>query len=331
MKSPNLFHFATSELSQDAVLCWIISWACPQYANHPSGMQNIGNALLQKIFTTASRTLPLIESLKIRQQDGGADIVCLINNSIALIIEDKVGTQEHHDQLRRYKEYVREKYKYSEENIVGAYIQTGDQCEYKKIIDAGYITIRRSELLQILEGTTIELQSEILSSFTEHIRSRENEVESYKNIPISEWKWNAWIGFYTKLKESINAGHWDYVPNPSGGFLGFWWGTRDAGNCDVYLQLEQKRFCFKISVDEPELRSKLRNDWYRRIAENCPNHGITARRPDRFGNGQYMTVAIFKDEYRATKADGTLDMEGTIQNLKSAEMVLDTCLQKYNV
>ena len=28
---PNLFHYATSELSQDAFICWLAAWADPKF------------------------------------------------------------------------------------------------------------------------------------------------------------------------------------------------------------------------------------------------------------------------------------------------------------
>ena len=31
MTTPNLFKFATSELSQDAFICWLLSWAKKDY------------------------------------------------------------------------------------------------------------------------------------------------------------------------------------------------------------------------------------------------------------------------------------------------------------
>lgn len=328
MKTPNIFDFATSELSQDAALCWLLSWASPEYKLHPSGLQNIGTELLKKIFLAANRSwVQSITSLKIKTQDGRTDILCHINNEIVLIIEDKVGTKEHHDQLERYKSHAKKKYKCTEENIIGAYIQTGDQCEYKKVSDAGYAKILRKDLLEILEKTTTNATSDILTSFTENLRKREDEVKSYKTLPLDKWTRNSWIGFYTELRELLGTGHWDYVPNPSGGFVGFWWGKHKMENCNVYLQLEKEHLCFKISVTEPKLRSKLRNDWHRKVAKNSSGHELTFHRPERFGNGQCMTFAIAEKEYRAKHQDETLDIKKTIQNLQAAKKILEKCIE----
>ncbi len=31
MEKPNLFSYATSELSQDAFIAWLLAWASPEY------------------------------------------------------------------------------------------------------------------------------------------------------------------------------------------------------------------------------------------------------------------------------------------------------------
>ena len=36
MALPNLFHYATSELSQDAFLCWMLAWAMSTSTTKPS-------------------------------------------------------------------------------------------------------------------------------------------------------------------------------------------------------------------------------------------------------------------------------------------------------
>ena len=49
-------------------------------------------------------------------------------------------------------------------------------------------------------------------------------------------------------------------------------------------------------------------------------------KPDRFGNGRYMTVCVSKEDYRVSRSDGTLDFEATIQNIKSVEKILTKSL-----
>lgn len=52
-KTPNVFSFATSELSQDAVLCYIFSWADDKYLEDDKGLCETAKSLLSR-FTTIS-------------------------------------------------------------------------------------------------------------------------------------------------------------------------------------------------------------------------------------------------------------------------------------
>ncbi|QIL44467.1 hypothetical protein G7045_09455 [Acidovorax sp. HDW3] len=107
--------------------------------------------------------------------------------------------------------------------------------------------------------------------------------------------------------------------------MGFWWHFKDTHDCDAYLQLEQDKLCFKISVDDEEKRKNLRQLWHEKILSKCQESGLKAKRPNRFGNGQYMTVAILDQEYQAVNDKGLIDMPGTLKTLQSAQSVLDAC------
>jgi hypothetical protein len=320
---PNLFDFATSELSQDAILCWLLSWADSKGQSYDSTLFNVATELLSALYQRAGVTLPVnFESIEIRKQEGGIDIMCIINNDTAIIIEDKIGTKQHSNQLARYKDHVF-RLGFPADKVIAAYLQTGDQGDYQEVEKHGYVIFERHDLLKILESLNGH-GSDILSDFTRYLRKIDNDVKSFKDLLPTEWSWNCWKGFYTALQRELGDGNWDYVPNPNGGFLGYWWHSVGNDECEQYLQLEQDKFCFKIWVSDPEKRSTLRDKWYERIIKECPNHGIKAKRPDRFGNGEYMTVAILDQEYRVLNGNGKLDIPQIIKIIKSAESVLDT-------
>ncbi len=327
---PNLFRFATSELSQDAVLCWLLSWADNKHKqNHPH-LHNVAITLLDLIYRRSRVKAPVdFSNIEIRKQDGSIDILCIINHEMAILIEDKVGTKQHSDQLARYKDYVFKELGFTADKVIPVYIQTGDQSDYSEVEKHGYHALRRLDLLNIFEsetGMAAKSQNDIFRDFSDYLRQIENDVQSYLVFPPSKWSWNSWKGFYTDIQQQLQDGSWDYVANPAGGFLGFWWHFDGTDECEVYLQLEQEKFCFKISVDDAEKRHSLRQHWYEQISSRCSEHGLKARRPDRFGNGQYMTVAIMDQEYRAVDNNGVINMEETLKILKSAQSVIDACL-----
>ena len=71
---PNLFHFATSELSQDAVLCWLLSWADKKHKE--SHLHDVAKDILCLIYRRAKVEVPVDFSIiDIRKQDGGIDVL----------------------------------------------------------------------------------------------------------------------------------------------------------------------------------------------------------------------------------------------------------------
>jgi len=327
---PNLFHFATSELSQDAMLCWMLSWAKPEYRGASIVLHDLGLGFLSVIYQKAAAALPPeILSVDVRRQAGHIDVLCLVNGTTAVLIEDKTRSKQHSEQLPRYKVLVAETHGISPDNIIPVYIQTGGQSDYREVTKHGYVVLQRIDLLALLEsetGRAAREASDILNDFAVHLRRTEDDVQSFLRLPIDSWTWNAWMGFYTCIQDALGDGEWDYVSNPAGGFLGFWWHFVSSGDCDAYLQLEQEKFCFKIVMPDGERRRPLREKWHALVLAKCPAHGLRARRPSRFGNGEYMTVAVLDQEFRQVGIDGRIDIEATIRTLKAAQGVLDDCL-----
>lgn len=325
---PNLFRFATSELSQDAILCWLLSWTDNKLRTSHPHLHDVAKAILSSILFNANIEIPLYFShIDIKKQFFGIDILCTINNEIVIIIEDKVGTKQHSNQLERYKNHAFDKFGFAQDKIIPVYIQTGDQSDYIEVKNNGYQTIVRSNLLEIFESETGKLamlQSDIFQNFSEYVRQIEDDVQSYRVLPPSKWTGNSWKGFYTDIQQQLKEGNWDYVANPTGGFLGFWWHFNWTESCGVYLQLEERKFCFKISADNADERRFLRQSWHEKIILKCPAFGLKAKRPDRFGNGQYMTVAVLDQDYRVVNKNETINMIDTLKILKSAQSVIDS-------
>ena len=331
MKSkPNLFCFATRELSQDAILCWLLSWADPRNAEHSPELHQVGVDLVSLLQAKPGVILEPPSSVRVLRQVERIDILCFVNHDTVLLIEDKVGTTDHSNQLARYKELVAEHPEHSREKIVPVYIQTGDQSGYAEAQKHGYAVVKRVDLLGVLEGErgqAARKASDTLEDFGSYLRHIENDVQSFLHKPPGEWSSRAWRGFFTRLQQDFGDADWRYIANPSGGFMGFWWHFAPSPDCRAYLQLEEDSLCFKIEVaDEKEgQRPALRRHWSEMIQVHSPAHGLPTRRPDRFGNGRWMTVAVLDEEFPKTASTGTLDLAATISVLRAAEAVLDDC------
>jgi hypothetical protein len=106
---PNLFSFATSELSQDAVICWLAEWAKPEHWDADAMLHRLGTAFLRRLLAGHEHEVPqVIDSLRVKRQHRNIDVLIVVNNSVAICIEDKVRTREHSEQLERYVGLLRE-------------------------------------------------------------------------------------------------------------------------------------------------------------------------------------------------------------------------------
>jgi hypothetical protein len=319
MNQPNLFSYATSELSQDAFICWLLSWASPKFEDIDKNLHDCSKKLIGAFFGKHGKDVPSnIQSVEIRKQDNNIDVLCIINDTYPVIIEDKTGTKNHSNQLARYLEDIKKR-DFDEKNILPIYFKTEDQASYSNVQKNGYQPFLREELLSVLN--TYDGTSSILIDYRSYLQSISEKVESYKSKEISSWGWHAWIGFYLELQKRLGDGYWDYVANPTGGFLGYWWHFQGNDNCEQYLQLEQDKFCFKIWVKNEAERTNLRAKWHKIIKEKGPEFELDLIKPARFGNGEYMTVCVFNGEYRKNKNE-VVDMEKTEQLLKKAENLL---------
>jgi len=229
MQAPNLFSFAPSELSQDAFICWLLSWADPELSGVNSSLHETAHdfieALLAKHDRTHDRSDP--SSIETRRQYRNADIVAVIGGKTAILIEDKVGSHAHSDQLDRYRLMLEEEFGRS--NIVPIYLKTGGQSDYQRARDAGYEPFLRADFLKVLDsGASRGLSSDIFHDFRSYLQDLDKKVRSFETVPVGKWPQDAWKGFFQVLQAQLGDGSWKYVPNQSGGFMGFWWHSHES-------------------------------------------------------------------------------------------------------
>lgn len=321
MVRPNLFRYATSELSQDAVLCWLAEWASPGNAELDGGLHALGTSFIATLFGSDGRPVPKIDTLHVQRQVGRIDVLLVINGSTAVCIEDKVGTTEHSRQLERYLERL--ELEYDRKDIVPVYIQTFEQSSYRGVEDVGYRVVARSELLRILRPyATSPGADSIARDYHDRLEEIDREVRSFERLPLDAWSGLAWQGFYGELQQRLNDGEWAYVPNPSGGFEGFWWHVRSG--CG--LQLEQERLAFKMWFDGPEHGVATPDAWLAQVLAAGCAAGLPVERPGRMRKGQSMTVAVLRD-YRAVDGRGVLDLERTVARLRQVQTVFDVAIE----
>lgn len=318
MNSRNLFSFATSELSQDAFICWLLSWADPTHATSEPALNQTGILLLNRLLDLCGVSKPAkYERVEVKKQFQHIDVLVVINDRLAIIIEDKTFTKHHSGQLKRYLDEVTAKF--GKDNVAAIYFKTGDQSSYEDVKREGYAPFLRDNFLKALEqGRQLGVVNHIFRDFEEYLTSIDDAVKSFRDRKIADWDWHCWTGFFMELQHRLGQGAWDYVPNPGGGFMAFWWHWPDT----KYLQLEEKKLCFKIEVKDKTLRETEWDRWHGALESAAKSRGFRLKFGP-FRSGTWMTVAKAEDDYLKKNADGSLDLDRTIELLYEAEAVFD--------
>lgn len=291
---PNIFSFATSELSQDAILAWIISWADDSFESENPNLCKLGKSLLEILTDIPSAE---IHSVEVGRQWKNIDIWVEINDDSFLAIEDKTKTTIHDEQLNRYKGIVEEEYQGLRKNLYFAYVKIENEplSRLNEIRRVCYKTISRTDLLKVLNS--YNGNHPLIDDFRVHLQYIDNNTNSFKHYPIEKWNSLAWQGYFKELEKYLDIDSWGYVNNPAGGFMGMWWNWHDNDEVSMYLQFEQQKLCFKIYYDGSENKSEVRQKYHNRLIKLSDKVGLPVHRPERFGAGTYMTIGVVDDRY----------------------------------
>lgn len=173
---PNIFNYATSELSQDAFFCWILAWADEKYKKSHNELYKFSHILIKEmtgmtnlIFKSVENQVNRIDIL-VKLQDSN-------NNNYVIIIEDKTFTYEHDGQIQKYCDNLTNDNKNNYKEVFLVYLKTG----YTSKIEKEYLEQKYSKL-KIFDN---EIIAKLLKKAPQH------------------YLINAWQEIFAKLSESI--------------------------------------------------------------------------------------------------------------------------------
>lgn len=280
MNQPNIFDYATSELSQDAFLCYMLAFGKEQYKkNFPKEY-----ALAHKFLTKCG--IPENEEiLSVERQVEHIDVL-IDTTSHILIIEDKTYTNEHDDQIIRYVKNIRSNDKKSsaDKKIKVCYFKTGDyvqgyvpSAEQKVLSEKDCYSLKRDDMLELLENNCTE--NLIFESFYQRLNSVRERIKDCDDSNIMTWNTEKWFDYlYNALQgHKFNIG---WVHNARGGFYGCWFDWHNVTGGENYKQIEiyfadgktsQVKLCHKFSSESKEstLNSKsLLKDLQSKVAKD---------------------------------------------------------------
>jgi len=340
---PNLFDYATSELSQDAFLCWLLQWADIKYEKVDSVLHQAGMEFLKSISAKHEKD-PFKEAIslhvEVRRQHRNIDVLVLISEEekqYVLVIEDKIDSFMHSEQLSRYREIAQDEFNNHDPLLV--YFKTGQIQRAAKAENDGYIVYSRKDFLDVLKPSAERVKDSILRDYYLRLKLIDDHYQQYLTTPLEDWKEpkRAWEGFFSELRERMEKAlgidwmYWGFVNNRSGGETRFGIWRRKSGEFHLHLQLvkkwsgPQRHFlAFKIGEVRKD-RSKVRGKFHQQFMRHAETSGWGGKfgKPKRWGNGGWMVIAesIEGSEWLPT-IDGKIDINGTVEKLKGAYELL---------
>lgn len=363
---PNLFDYATKELSLDAVICWFIAWALTDPADeHDGELCQLGRAFVDAILAKHGATLSWDdfqrldipgkagiypqETVVIDRKRHSMDVLAYIDDGTTrhvLLIEDKIDGGGDTNQQNRYYEILTEGRvtklgQVPDDQVRAIYLATGNQssANVQRIEHhTPFKVFGRNDFLEVLE--TYPGNHPVVNDFKSRLQQWEQQTNRFSVWTRDEdrkyWSWKAWQGLYLRLETEVDVVGWGYVPR--GDFLGLWWRFLNVASEhaeQVYLQLEVKpgnpsyqKLCFKTGAakDTDNAQKKAIRDECLRAVLDIGGHRVA--RPPRLGVGNTMTVAIWASDWLEFRDDGLLDIESTVANLREAENIIyDASLQ----
>ena len=351
MPSPNLFDFATKELSQDAVICWLLAWADADATEGPAdgGLRRCGRTFVDALFARWSEwPVELGENIRIevRRQQNRIDVLARVDCRYLLLIEDKTDTGAHDDQLDRYRASVLNGEtpfgKVALDDLYPIYVRTGNHSlrDRENAERSDYKVFDRADFLRVLDtyggSNPILLDFRGLSATVptrdgqlrqldagDHAE-RGKEVEEVDKVNPSR----GWEGLYRFIEENASNDWWP-LQDKAGTFWGLCMEPRETSDTSKFaLWIEENRISFRLygALDRESLEGMNREKeyWANAFIESG---GGRLTKPSRFAATKTKPMCVAEWQgWLAFGADGRVDMDETVKNLNWARETLSSTI-----
>lgn len=316
---PNIFDYATSELSQDAFICWLLEWANPRYKNPE--LNKCALELIENLYGKIE-----VKTIVVKKQQSYrvgkdkntkviVDIQCVINDEVAIIIEDKVNANINKNQKKIYRDIVVKISNGEEITPELIYFKTGFQLKFEKEEEAGFKPFNRKNFLDILEKYQSNIDNNIFLDYYQYLNDIQKQCDAYKKTDLKKWGKYQWQGFLMDLHNNYEFqgncdgnGNGKYIHNPQGGFYGYWW----LWDKELpYLQIEKNKICIKINASERGDKAKYRECVFHKFNKNIDSFDYSNKK--KFDKKKVMTLLKSKD-FIVTKKD-LVDMDKDLINM----------------
>jgi len=322
---PNLFALGTKELTQDTFIAWLLQWADLRCADHNRALHEVAKSFLKELISLQGTPPNEINRVEAGRQWENIDVWAEVNDSHLIIIEDKVGTGQHSDQLKRYRATGE---KWCQERgckLICVYIKTHSDSaiNLENVQREGFAVLNRRRFLDLLEAHDVE--NDIYNDFRDRLRDLERIESCFDKKKIGDWDGNDWKGLYQALEHRRAVVNWGYVNNPAGGFWNLVLNWFDLEGVCPYMQIEQGNLCFKVG-EVYNARKDVRDRFHNLLMESAQSD-MGLQRPGRFGSGTYMTVAIVPRKIWLGNDDEVIHLDSVLSRLSRYEAWLKETIE----
>lgn len=359
----NLFQWATSELSQDAFICWLMSYAmegAKQDGEIKACAQDFVRKFLQSedeitettaiVVNNIERQVSIKDEEQKKRKKRSIDVLLTVNEKYKIIVEDKTYTSEHDNQLQVYKDAITALY--PNYKVVGVYYKTGFQGDYKNVDGADYTKIGLAEIVELLGKC--KTSNVIFNDYCEYLTDLRTKAEQFKTLPIQNWDWQQVLGYFSFLQTQLpfaidgekETKTCDFNTD-FGCFIGELYAMWMSKKCnyiyneddeqvkyEIYLMLQfvnkKMDICLKLGIHEITEKGNLtpssirdRLVYAEKWKYKLGEYGY--KKPARFGYGQNITLGTF-----IPKSTSGLDYENYGQletDLKEAMQGFDAMIK----
>lgn len=317
---PNLFDFATSELSQDAFFCWLISWVNESHKKDNNELFLIGRTFLKMIgekFPESGIGNKMISSLKVKKQYKNIDFLVILNDEIIILFEDKIRSKYHGDQLKKYSDIIMKEY--PNHRILKIYLKSDYVWKgERKFVEGNDFQIID---IQDLKNSILKQNSgnNIFNDYHAFLSKRISSYESFQSTPCNHWKFEQWLGFYYLLSQSIDYVNFDkhYVGETCWFIID--WKANYRPNCNLSLEIFSGKLLIKGNVVAPEIDKKMfYNETTNILLDKFEEYDISKSGGK---NGIFKTLVKFRNFPISQERNGLLDVENTVHFLQKIRTI----------
>lgn len=340
IEAPNIFKYATKELSQDAFLCWLFSFADIDYKySDYKNLHNVALNLLNKFIDVDGY---IVEKVIVKKQIKNIDIWIEINSELLIVIEDKTNSVASDNQLSKYYKTASDYcIKNRFQHPICIYFKTGSEA--LKVFNSSNINEKwkyfsLKALIDILTPFEEKIDHPYFRDFYKINKQRFDLTinfdrhickEDLKNLD------NELIeAFYSKLENDKIFHNWKYLD--SRGVRRYYANnySYQSNTANVYLQLD--RMDLKLRIDLGKLGNE-KGKIYKKFQENLKKNDIKSIysgvrsiienhskfneiifKPSKFASHNFLIFATIPPEiWFHTNSSGFMDYEKTKEKIKS--------------